>query len=74
MNALENPEYTWRYLPGILKDSKLPKSIVSKQLEWLVQNGFARRSIGKHGSIWSLTEEGRSRNIIDEFEDVPDKS
>jgi predicted HTH transcriptional regulator len=60
LHALRNPRYTWRYLPGILNDSKLPKNTVSRKLEWLVQNGFARRSAGKHGSIWSLTEEGRS--------------
>lgn len=74
MDALENPEYTWRYLPGILKDSKRPKNVVSRKLEWLVQNGFARRSVGKHGAIWSLTEEGRHRNIIDEFDDLSAKS
>ena len=74
MNALQHPEYTWRYLPGIAEETKLSKSVVSRKLEWLVQNGFARRSVGKHGPIWSLTEEGRSRNIIDEFPDLSDKS
>lgn len=74
MDALHNPEYTWRYLPGIVEETKLSKSVVSTKLEWLVQQGFARRSVGKHGPIWSLTEEGRSKNIIDLFPDLSGKS
>lgn len=70
MDALQHPEYTWRYLPGIATDTRRPKSVVLKKLAWLVENGFARRSIGKHGPIWSLTEEGRTRNVIDDFEDL----
>jgi 4-hydroxy-3-methylbut-2-en-1-yl diphosphate synthase IspG/GcpE len=73
MDALQHPEYTWRYLPGIVGDTKRPKSVVSKKLAWLVENGFARRSIGRHGPIWSLTEEGRTRNVIDDFEDLSKK-
>ena len=74
MDALQHPQYTWRYLPGIVSDTKRPKSAVSKKLEWLVENGFARRSVGKHGPIWSLTEEGRTRRAIEEFEDLSTKS
>jgi hypothetical protein len=74
MNALQHPEFTWRYLSGVVKDSKLPKDQVAKSLQWLVENGFARRSYGKHGSIWSLTEEGRHRNVIDDFEVIGERS
>ena len=69
MDALHNPQFTWRYLSGITKESKQPKELVIKTLKWLVENGFARRSVGKHGPIWSLTEEGRTKNVIDDFED-----
>lgn len=70
MDALQHPEFTWRYLSGVTKDSKQPRELVIKTLQWLVENGFARRSVGKHGPIWSLTEEGRTKNIIDDFEDL----
>lgn len=74
MDALEHPEYTWRYLPGIAADIKRPKQLVARKLAWLVENGFARHSTGKHGAIWSLTEEGRFRNTIDDFEDISKES
>jgi hypothetical protein len=74
MDALQHPEYTWRYLSGIVKDTKKSKQVVSQKLAWLVDNGFARRSTGRHGQIWSLTEEGRTRNVIDDFEDLTKES
>ncbi|RYY76247.1 MAG: hypothetical protein EOO52_01640 [Gammaproteobacteria bacterium] len=70
MNALNHPEFTWRYLPGIVRDTKSSKQIVTKKLAWLVENGFARRSTGRQGPIWSITEEGRIRNVLDDFESV----
>lgn len=70
MNALQHPEYTWRYLGGIKQDTKLESNKVSQTLKWLVENGYARRSQGKHGPIWSLTEEGRHLNTISDFEDL----
>ena len=70
MNALNHPEFTWRYLGGVIKDSKQPRGFVTQALRWLVENGYARRSFGKHGPIWSLTEEGRTKNVIDDFEDL----
>ncbi|MBE9535734.1 MAG: hypothetical protein IMF07_01000 [Proteobacteria bacterium] len=73
MNALEHPEYTWRYFSGIKKDSKLLEEKVFEVLHWLVENGFARRSHGKHGPIWTLTEEGRHLNIVCDFEDLTAK-
>jgi hypothetical protein len=74
MDALQHPEYTWRYLPGIASDINKSKQVISQKLAWLVDNGFARRSTGRHGSIWSLTEEGRTRNVIDDFEDLSKRS
>ena len=59
LGAIQHSEFTWRYLAGVVKDSKLPKEKV-KKFQWLVKNGFARSSSGKGGPIWSLTEEGRT--------------
>lgn len=70
MSALNRAEYTWRYFGGIKKDSKLSAPEVSRALAWLVEHGYARRSQGKHGTIWSLTEEGRHVEVIRDFDDV----
>lgn len=71
MKALYHPQYTWRYLAGIVKDSGLARRDAELALSWLVENGFARRSYGRHGAIWSLTQAGRDRFVIDEFEALP---
>ncbi len=70
MNALQHPEFTWRYLGGIKKDAGLKSSTVTEALKWLVDNSYARRSQGRQGPIWSLTEEGRHLNTISDFEDL----
>jgi len=70
MSALNRAEYTWRYFGGVKKDSKLSSREVSRALDWLVEHGYARRSQGKHGTIWSLTEEGRHLEVIRDFEDI----
>lgn len=70
MGALHRPEYTWRYLGGIKQDTGLESNKVTQALKWLVKNSYARRSQGKHGPIWSLTEEGRHLNTISDFEDL----
>lgn len=73
MNALDHPVFTWRYLGGVAKDSGQSRDFVAQALQWLVANGFARRSVGKHGVIWSLTEGGRIMNILDDFDDLDAK-
>ena len=70
MDALHRPEYTWRYLGGIKKDTGLESNKVVQTLKWLVENSYARHSQGKHGPIWSLTEEGRHLNAFSDFEDL----
>ena len=70
MNTLDHPKYTWRYLGGIKKDTGLNSNEVSRVLKWLVDYSFARQSQGKHGTIWSLTEEGRHLSRISDFEDL----
>ena len=70
MRALNHHEYTWRYLSGIVLDSEVDKNTVLAKLKWLVEYGFARQSIGKHGPIWSLTELGRHREVIDDFKNL----
>ncbi|MGE0081717.1 MAG: hypothetical protein AB7U81_10505 [Thiohalomonadaceae bacterium] len=59
MGALANPGYTWRYFGGVRKDSGLDNKQTARTLGWLVAQGYARRSQARHGSIWSLTAEGR---------------
>lgn len=70
MNALQHPEYTWRYSGGIKQDTGLESERVAQALKWLVKNSYARRSMGKHGPIWSLSEEGRHLNSISDFKDL----
>lgn len=70
MEALDHPLFTWRYFGGVMKDSQQPREVVAQSLQWLVANGFARRSTGKHGTIWSLTESGRIMVILDDFDDL----
>jgi hypothetical protein len=68
LGALNHSRFTWRYLAGVSQDSKQPKAKAKKALDWLVSNGFARQSQGKHGPIWSITDEGRSKDVIDDFD------
>ena len=57
--AIKNPKYTWRYPPGLAKDSGVKITEVNKTLDWLLENGLAKTAKGKHGEIWSLTTKGR---------------
>ena len=73
LDALDHPEYTWRYLSGIRKETKLPDFKIRRALGWLVSHNYARISEGKHGPIWSITEEARQARLArgaDLFEDV----
>ena len=70
INALQHPEYTWRYIGGIKQDTKLSEGEIKGRLKWLKENGLARQSVGKHGTIWTLTEEGRYLDVIRDFEEV----
>lgn len=70
MQALDHPVFTWRYLGGVMKDSGQSREFVAQSLQWLLAKGFARRSVGKHGTIWSLTESGRIMVILDDFDDL----
>ena len=73
LEALDSPKYTWRYLSGITKGSNIERDLASKKLAWLVDNGFVRRSIGKHGAIWSLTEQGRHMVAIKDFDNLDEE-
>lgn len=67
VNALRHPEYTWRYISGIKTDTKLETDDVQKALKWLMENGYAKQSQGKHGTVWNLTEEGRYLSAVIDF-------
>jgi hypothetical protein len=57
--ALKNPNYTWRYVSGLAEESGQTEVRVQKALEWLAENQLGRKSKGKKGEIWSLTQKGR---------------
>ncbi|MBV2135334.1 MAG: hypothetical protein KUF79_00840 [Candidatus Thiodiazotropha sp. (ex Ctena orbiculata)] len=70
ISALLHPEYTWRYLNGIKKETGLSSEDIRASIDWLITNGYARQSLGKSGQIWSLTEDGRYLFAVIAFEDV----
>lgn len=59
INALQHPNYTWRSITGLMKDTGFKRSELSKEMGWVVTNGYAKHDLGKPGSIWTLTNEGR---------------
>ncbi len=67
VNALHHPEYTWRYLGGIKKDTGLSSEEVRRALDWLVENGYAQRTLGSKGTVWNLTDEGRYLSAVIDF-------
>ncbi len=67
IKALQHPVYTWRYLGGIKKDTGLSEHEVTKSLRWLAANGYAKQTLGKHGTVWNLTEEGRYLSAVIDF-------
>ena len=73
LNAIDSPKYTWRYQSGIMKGSKIGRDVALKKLAWLVEHGFVRRSVGKYGTIWSLTEQGRHMVVIEDFDNLDEK-
>ncbi len=59
IKALQHPKYTWRSIHGLLKDTGFTKEELSREMVWVVENGYARHTLGKPGSIWTLTKKGR---------------
>jgi hypothetical protein len=59
VNALKNLKFTWRYPQGLVEESGVSLIEVEKTLSWLMDNGLARISNGKHGKIWTFTTKGR---------------
>lgn len=70
INALQHPEYTWRYIGGIMKDTKLSSSDVKSSINWLVSNGYVKQLLGSHGTIWNLTEDGRYLSAVINLKNV----
>lgn len=67
VSALHHPKYTWRYLGGIKKDTGLSSEEVRRALDWLVENGYAQRTLGSKGTVWNLTDEGRYLSAVIDF-------
>lgn len=70
INALRHHQYTWRYSGGIRKDTNLDAQQVNDSLKWLQDNGYVSQSLGKHGTIWNLTDDGRYLHTVIAFEKV----
>lgn len=64
LTALCSDQFTWRYMGGLVKETGLSKNVVAAALDWLVEGGYARKSHGKGGPIWSATEDGRYLLIL----------
>lgn len=67
--ALQHPEYTWRYIGGLKKDTELSVNEIEKSIEWLKDHGYVKQSLGNHGSIWNLTQDGRYLSAVIDFSD-----
>lgn len=70
INALRHHEYTWRYIGGIKQDTGLSTAEINKSIKWLIENGYTKQSLGKHGTIWNLTQDGRYLSAVIDFEHV----
>lgn len=70
IDALQHHNYTWRYLGGIKTDTKLTETEINTSIKWLIENAYVKQSIGKHGIIWNLTNEGRHLSAVIDFENL----
>lgn len=68
LNALDRPQFTWRYLRGIVKDTSRGETETLLTLDFLVKHKLARQAIAVRGPVWSLTQLGRDLNVSDDFE------
>ena len=73
INALQHPQYTWRSITGLMKDTGFKRSQLSNEMIWVVKNGYAKHALGKPGSIWTLTHQGRQLSAIIDFSDIKSK-
>jgi len=59
MKALGNPKYTWRYLGGLMKETRLSAAEVLSPIAWLLENKLATESTIKDKRQWALSQDGR---------------
>lgn len=66
LKALDNPKYTWRYIGGLMQETKLPKKNILRSIVWLVDNEFATESKVRDRPQWALSRKGRDllNNIL----------
>ncbi len=67
VSALQHPEYTWRYIGGLKQDTKLRTGEIERSIKWLKEHGYVKQSLGKHGTIWNLTQDGRYLSAVIDF-------
>ena len=70
INALQHRQYTWRSIHGLVNDTGLQRSELSKEMTWLIENEYAKHSLGKPGSIWTLTKKGRQLSAVIDLSDI----
>ena len=59
LKALENPEYVWRTVSGLEKETKLPRAEILATLEDLPEDALVR-SLGRNGvRVYSTREHYR---------------
>ena len=59
IRALMHPQYTWRSVSGLIRDTGMDIHTIGKPVNWLRDHGFVEHSFGRPGSIYALTPKGR---------------
>lgn len=55
VRAFLSSQYSWRYTKGLVQYTGESEEDVKQAINWLIDNGLATKSNGKHGSIWTLS-------------------
>ncbi|ARC94519.1 hypothetical protein B6A42_23715 [Vibrio coralliilyticus] len=72
LTALQDHKYTWRYVSGLSKETNLTRIQIKESLQWLSENGYVKKSLGKNGEIWASTPEGRYLFALIRFNSMVD--
>jgi hypothetical protein len=66
LKALGDPRYTWRYIGGLMQETKLTAKEVKQAIIWLIDNDLATESKVRDRRQWALSQEGRDllNNIL----------
>ena len=67
--ALQHQKYTWRSISGLTRDTGLTRKDLLNNMGWLVTSRYVKHSMGKPGSIWTLTNKGRQLSAVIDYVD-----